>query len=305
MFIFTLNDYCRKTYGEKLYKVSLDGGMTCPNRDGKLDTRGCIFCSRGGSGDFAVGRCESVCEQIERAKLRIADKCKGAGLIAYFQSYSGTYAPVGYLKELFYSAAQHPEVKVISIATRPDCLDHDVLQLLCELNIIKPVWIELGLQTSNENTAKYIRRGYENECYKQAVGRLRDIGIYVITHVILYLPGESVEDMENTLRFVTACGSDGIKLSLLHVLRDTDLEKEYEQGKVILPDMEEYLDTLTDLLELLPPDMAIHRMTGDGPKSILIAPLWTGDKKKVLNRLKRVMEEKDTTQGRRWKLEQN
>ena len=306
-----LSDYQKKENGEKIYRLSLSSGCTCPNRDGSIIlpdgtplTGGCTFCSEGGSGEFAA-EVAPVDVQIEEAKKRIRSKTDAKRFIAYFQSYTNTYGDLNRLRALYKETIERDDVVILAIGTRPDCIGEDVLSMLKELRAIKPVWIELGLQTSNENTAKYIRRGYENECYKQAVGRLRDIGIYVITHVILYLPGESVEDMENTLRFVTACGSDGIKLSLLHVLRDTDLEKEYEQGKVILPDMEEYLDTLTDLLELLPPDMAIHRMTGDGPKSILIAPLWTGDKKKVLNRLKRVMEEKDTTQGRRWKLEQN
>ena len=299
MFVYTVNDYVRETFGEKLYKVVLDGGMTCPNRDGTLGTDGCIFCSAGGSGDFAEKRHTTVQEQIERAKNRIAAKTNARHFIAYYQSYTNTYAPIDYLEKLFSETIACDEVSVLSIATRPDCLGEDVVELLSRLNKIKPVWVELGLQTVHEDTAKYIRRGYDLACYDDAVKRLKEAGIYVVVHTILYLPGESFERMAQTVTYVADSGVDGIKLQLLHVLSGTELEKDYRLGKVALPTKEEYLNTVTDLIEFLPKNMAIHRLTGDGPKSILVAPLWTGNKKDVLNSLNALMRAKDTTQGRR------
>ena len=285
--MLTVNQYCREQFGEKLYKLSLDGGFSCPNRDGTLGTRGCIFCSAGGSGDFAADRSLPVEEQIEEAKKRVAAKYKGNRYIAYFQAFTNTYAPVEKLRELYMPVVQRDDIAVLSIATRPDCLGDDVLTLLAELNAIKPLWVELGLQSTKPETAEYIRRGYELPVYDHAVMKLNALGIHVITHVILGLPGESVDDMLNTVQHVVNIGSKGIKLQLLHVLEGTDLAEEYRQGKLDVMDMDEYIALLGRCLELLPEDMVVHRLTGDGPKRSLIAPLWTGNKKRVLNAIKK------------------
>lgn len=300
---YSLNRYLRETFGEKVYKLALDGGMTCPNRDGTIGTGGCIFCSEGGSGDFAEGRCGSIREQIQRAKARIQAKTDAKKFIAYFQSYTNTYAPVEYLERIFTEAISEPEVAALSIGTRPDCLGNDVVELLSRLNRIKPVWVELGLQTVHEETARYIRRGYELPVYEEAVRRLKGEGITVITHVILGLPGESREQMLATVDYLGGENRpDGIKLQLLHVLRGTDLAKDHEAGKFRTMEMEEYFDVLFACLERLPPDMVIHRLTGDGAKKILVAPLWTGDKKRVLNSVKKEMEIRNIRQGKHWSL---
>ena len=295
---YSLNRYLRETFGEKVYKLALDGGMTCPNRDGTLDTRGCIFCSAGGSGDFAEGQCESVAEQIEKAKARIRSKTGAEKFIAYFQSYTNTYAPVGYLEKLFTEAVSDPSVAALSIGTRPDCLPEEVVELLGRLNRVKPVWVELGLQTIHPETARYIRRGYELSVYEDALGRLKAVGITVIVHVILGLPGENREMMLETVDYLSGeHRPDGVKLQLLHILEGTDLAAEYRAGKVRCMEMGEYFDVLFDCLEHLPPDMVIHRLTGDGPKKILLAPLWTGDKKRVLNELNRELSRRNIRQG--------
>ena len=303
---YSLNRYLRETFGEKVYKLALDGGMTCPNRDGTLGTGGCIFCSAGGSGDFAEGRCGSIREQIQRAKTRIQAKTDAKKFIAYFQSYTNTYAPVAYLERIFTEAISEPEVAVLSIGTRPDCLGDDVVALLSRLNRIKPVWVELGLQTIHEETARYIRRGYPLPVYEDVVRRLKGEGITVITHVILGLPGESRKQMLATIDYLAGENRpDGIKLQLLHVLRGTDLAAEYEAGKFRTMEMEEYFDLLFDCLERLPEDMVIHRLTGDGAKRDLIAPLWTGDKKRVMNTMKRELEIRNIRQGKRLQLDKN
>ena len=278
-----------------MYKLALEGGMTCPNRDGTLDTRGCIFCGADGSGAFAENG-ETVYAQIEAAKSRVSGKIKDGKYIAYFQSFTNTYAPLSYLEALFRAAVSHPDVAVLSIATRPDCLPEPVLDLLAELNQIKPVWVELGLQTIHEETARYIRRGYALPVYAEAVKRLKARGIEVITHVILYLPGESREQMLETVKYVGQ-RTDGIKLQLLHVLQETDLAAEYAAGKFRLPEMEEYCRLIADCLCVLPPEVVIHRLTGDGAKKDLIAPLWTGDKKRVLNTMNRILKEEQVVQG--------
>ena len=296
---YSLNRYLREVFGEKVYKLALDGGMTCPNRDGTLDTRGCIFCSAGGSGDFAEGRCASVAEQIEKAKARIRGKSDAAKFIAYFQSYTNTYAPVEYLESLFSEAIAEECVVSLSIGTRPDCLPEEVIGLLARMNQIKPVWVELGLQTIHEETARYIRRGYPLPVYEAALRRLKAAGITVITHVILGLPGESREMMLATIDYLGGKHrADGIKLQLLHVLEGTDLAPEYRAGKFQTMEMEEYWDILFACLERLPPDMVIHRLTGDGPKRSLLAPMWTGDKKRVLNSMNRELQRRDIWQGR-------
>lgn len=295
---YSLNRYLRENFGEKVYKLALDGGMTCPNRDGTLDTRGCIFCSAGGSGDFAESRCADIQQQLERAKARIRKKTGAEKFIAYFQSYTNTYAPVEYLEKLFTEAIAEPSVAVLSIGTRPDCLSEKVIDLLERLNRIKPVWVELGLQTIHEETAKYIRRGYELPVYEDALNRLKAAGITVIVHVILGLPGEGREMMLETIDYLGGPHRpDGIKLQLLHVLEGTDLAEDYRAGTFRCMEMEEYFDILFACLERLPPDMVIHRLTGDGPKRSLLAPLWTGDKKRVLNEMNRELERRDIRQG--------
>lgn len=289
----TVNQYLKEKYGQKIYKIAIDGGFTCPNRDGRLDTRGCIFCSAGGSGDFAEDRSLSVTEQIERGKRRVeskmpADQTESNKYIAYFQAFTNTYAPIEHLKSLYMEAVRHPDIAAISIGTRPDCLPEDVLNLLGEINKIKPVWVELGLQTIHEKTADYIRRGYPLSVYDKAVEELKRRDIEIITHVILGLPGESREDMLESVRYVGDSGVQGIKLQLLHVLKGTDLEKDYKAGLFKCLTMEEYIDLIADSLDILPEDIIIHRMTGDGPKRILVAPEWSADKKRVLNELNKL-----------------
>lgn len=285
----TLNEYCRAQFGEKLYKLSLNGGMTCPNRDGTLGVRGCIFCSAGGSGDFAPDARLSIPDQIEEAKARVAGKYRGSRYIAYFQAYTNTYAPVERLRELFTPVVEREDIAVLSVATRPDCLPGKVLDLLGELNRRKPVWVELGLQTIHPDTAAYLRRGYDLPCYERAAAELRARGIHVVTHVILCLPGEGREEMLQTARYVGQ-HSDGIKLQLLHVLEGTDLAADYRAGRVPLPTLEEYVALVRECVKVLPEDMVVHRMTGDGPKRMLLAPQWSGDKKRVLNALNRALE---------------
>ena len=283
--MITLNDYCRKTFGEKLYKLSLNGGMTCPNRDGTCGTEGCIFCSAGGSGDFTPDVTLPIEEQIEAAKKKVSAKFHGDRYIAYFQAYTNTYAPVERLRALFEPVIQRPDIAVLSIATRPDCLPDDVLSLLGELNQIKPVWVELGLQTVKEESIGYIRRGYPTEVYDRAIANLNALGIHTVTHVILGLPGEMLSDMEATVRHAIEAGTRGIKLQLLHVLKGTGLADDYEAGKFNVLSLDAYIEALRACLSLLPADLVVHRLTGDGPKKLLIAPQWSADKKAVINRI--------------------
>ncbi|HIV17411.1 MAG TPA: TIGR01212 family radical SAM protein [Candidatus Alectryocaccobium stercorigallinarum] len=311
--MYTVNDYCRDIFGEKIYKISLNGGMTCPNRDGTLGTEGCIFCSAGGSGDFAVdffkdsslnpatdGSKEGsgnfaadipdgcmTDTKIKAAKQKVKSKYKGSRFIAYFQAYTNTYAPADYLRRLYMPVIKRDDIAALSIATRPDCLPEEVLDLIEEMNKIKPVWVELGLQTANDKTAEYIRRGYKTAVYDKAVKELNEIGVHTITHVILGLPGEGPDDMVSTVRHVVSAGSRGIKLQLLHVLKGTDLEKEYLNGNFKVLEFDEYLDILEKCVSCIPDDVVIHRLTGDGPKKLLVAPLWSADKKRVLNAVKK------------------
>ncbi len=287
--MLTVNEYCRQQFGQKLYKLSLDGGMTCPNRDGMLDTRGCIFCSAGGSGDFTPNRNKPIEEQINEAKEKVSAKYKGDKYIAYFQAYTNTYAPIETLRQIFMPVISRDDIAVLSIATRPDCLSDEVLALLDELNQIKPVWVELGLQTIHEKTADYIRRGYRLAIYDKAIKDLNAIGIHTITHIILGLPGETKEDMLASVRHVVLQKSKGIKLQLLHVLKNTDLAKDYQNGLFNTMEFEEYVDLVAECVKLLPTDMVVHRLTGDGPKSLLVAPIWSADKKRVLNALHKKM----------------
>lgn len=283
----SLNSYLKEVFGCKVYKLALDAGMTCPNRDGTLGHGGCIFCSAGGSGDFAEKYCGDISEQIERAKIRVSKKYKGDKYIAYFQNYTNTYADIEYLKSVFIPAINEPSVCALSIGTRPDCLGEEVLALLNELNKIKPVFVELGLQTIHEETAEFIKRGYPLPVYDKAVNQLKEIGINVVVHIILGLPYETEDMMLETVRYVCESGVDGIKLQLLHILKDTELEKLYLDGKVKVLSKEEYINILCDCLEIIPKDIVIHRITGDAPKKLLVAPLWSADKKDVLNSINR------------------
>ena len=285
-----LSDHYREKFGCKVYKLSLDGGLTCPNRDGTLGTRGCIFCGGDGSGAFAEKCCESIDVQLERAMERVKDKNKNGKYIAYFQSFTNTYAPVETLRKLYYEAIGPEYIVGLSIGTRPDCLGEDVVTLLQEINGIKPVSVELGLQTVHEETARYIRRGYDTAVYFDAVRRLKNAGIEVVTHIILGLPGETLDMMLETARQVAAAGTDGVKFHMLHVLRGTDLARDYEEGKFTVFSLEDYGEVLKKCISVLPEHMVIHRITGDGAKKDLIAPLWSGDKKRVLNYLHQVLE---------------
>ena len=299
-------DYMLKErFGEKIYKVALDAGMTCPNRDGTLGSRGCIFCSAGGSGDFAGSRQDSITQQIEKQAASIRQKRGVAKFIAYFQAYTNTYAPVDYLRKIYTEAISHPDIVAISIGTRPDCLDEDILQLLDELNQKKPVWVELGLQTIHETTARYIRRGYPLSCFEQAVSELRKRNLDVIVHTILGLPGESKNDILSTIEYLNHRDIQGIKLQLLHVLKGTDLAEDYLAGKFQVYTMEEYLELVIDCLEHLNPEIVIHRLTGDGPKDLLIAPLWSSAKRTVLNTLHRECKLRHAFQGKQYKPMEN
>ena len=288
----SLNKYLKDTFGVKVYKIAIDAGFSCPVRDGKIDTRGCIFCSAGGSGEFAQNRDLSVTNQIEKGKALVEKKLPKDSphkYIAYFQAFTNTYAPYEILKEKYREAIDHPDICAISIATRPDCLADDVLRLLDELNHSKPVWVELGLQTIHKKSAEYIRRGYDLPIYDKAVTDLKKIDINVITHIILGLPGESKDDMLKTVEYVGRSGSDGIKLQLLHVLKGTDLEKDYLAGRFKTLSEQEYIDIVCEALSRLPGNMIIHRLTGDGDKKLLVAPTWSADKKHVLNELSKYL----------------
>lgn len=316
----SLNDEMKQRFGTKVYKIALDGGMTCPNRDGTLGRRGCIFCSAGGSGDFATSLIPAadsrslspaslspsampsaslIRRQIDHAAFRICKKFGASpkAYIAYFQSYTNTYGPLPYLRTLFTAALEHPDVKVLSIATRPDCLCEDVLDLCAELNQTKPVWLELGLQTIHEDTARYIRRGYSLSCFEDTLKRLRRRNLETIVHIILGLPGESRRQMLETADYLAHQDVQGIKLQLLHILKETDLAEEYRKHPFPVLSMEEYIDLVIDCIALLPPEMVIHRITGDGPKKLLTAPLWSSNKRQVLNAMTRRFKEKGITQG--------
>lgn len=326
---YSLNQYLQEHFGEKIYKIALDGGFTCPNRDGTLGNRGCIFCSAGGSGDFSGARLSNpyraepdearppvghvlrdarmgnpyrtenfpdIHLQLEAGKNLLSEKYTGRRFIAYFQAFTNTYAPVEHLEKIYMSALSHPETAVLSIATRPDCLSPDIIGLLKRLNNIKPVWIELGLQTIHEDTARFIRRGYSLDVFTDALCRLKEAGIDTIVHTILGLPGESEDDILETHRFLAQQPIQGIKLQLLHVLRGTDLDTLYHRHPFHILTLEEYTDLIIRCIEILPPEMVIHRITGDGPKNLLTAPLWSGQKKQVLNTIHHTFKTRATWQ---------
>lgn len=285
----TLNEHYREKYGCKVYKLSLDAGFTCPNRDGTVGTGGCIFCSDFGSGEFAEGGVDPISLQLERAKARVSAKIKEGKFIAYFQSFTNTYAPVERLRQLYREAIAPEDIVGLAIGTRPDCLGEDVIALLEEIHAVKPVSVELGLQTIHQETARYIRRGYDTQIYCDAVKRLKAAGIEVVTHIILGLPGETPEMAVQTTKAAVAAGTDGIKFHLLHVLKNTDLAEEYAKGKFDALTMEEYGTWLKACVDVLPDNVVVHRITGDGAKRDLIAPLWSGDKKRVLNYLHKLL----------------
>lgn len=298
MSYYSLNTYLRECFGEKVYKLSMELGTTCPNRDGTLDTRGCSFCLAGSS--HFVARDQDIHTRIEKAKALVAPKTKAEKFIAYFGSYTNTYAPIDWLREVFTQVLQRQDVVALSIGTRPDCLGPEVLELLAELNREKPVWVELGLQTANEKTAERLHRCYKNEVYLKAVGELRKIGVQVVTHIILGLPGETKEDALCSVDLAVKAGTTGIKLQLLHVLRGTELCDQYLSGAFETLSLEEYLDWLFDCIQRLPKDMVIHRITGDAPKAHLVAPQWSADKKAVLNTINREMKNRNIHQGAKY-----
>ena len=286
----TLNSYLKEKFGCKVYKISLDCGFTCPNRDGTLGYGGCIFCSEGGSGDFAESRTLGVTEQIEAGKEKVKNKIKSGKYIAYFQAFTNTYADVNTLEKLYTEAINHPDIVALSVATRPDCLEQEKVELLGRLNKIKPIFVELGLQTVNEKTAKYIRRGYTLDVYDDAVERLHEQGINVVTHIIIGLPYETKEDILSSVKYVCKV-TDGIKLQLLHILKGTDLAKDYCEHKFEVLTLEEYTDIIAECVKIIPENVVIHRLTGDGAKKNLIAPLWSANKKKVLNTINKRLSE--------------
>jgi len=293
----TLNAYYWDTFGCKVYKLALDAGFTCPNRDGTVGVGGCVFCAADGGGAFAERSTVSVAVQLERAKIRVREKNKDGKFIAYFQAFTNTYGPVQKLRQIYEAAMEPEDVVGLAIGTRPDCLESEKVALLEELNRKKPVFVELGLQTVHEASVRYIRRGYSNAVYLDAVRRLKAAGIHVVTHIILGLPGESPEMMVETTRQAVKAGTDGVKFHLLHVLKGTDLEKDYQAGKFRCLELEEYGAVLKRCIEALPPDIVVHRITGDGAKRDLVAPLWSADKKRVLNYLNRVLADSQQAQG--------
>ena len=292
-----LSESLKETFGCKVYKLSLNGGMTCPNRDGTVGTRGCIFCS--GAGEFAA-KGESVAQQIALAKKWVEQKNPDGRYIAYFQSFTNTYAPLSHLRKIFTAAMEPEEIVALAVATRADCLGEEVLDLLTELNCRKPVWVELGLQTVHAKTAEYIRRGCDLVAFDRAITELKRRGITVILHMILGLPGETAEDMYATADYIAHSGADGVKFHLLYVQEGTDLAEEYRRGQVRTLEEDEYIALLAECVRRMPPNMVIHRLTGDGDKRTLISPLWSGEKKRVLNHISRYFAENGVEQGSRW-----
>lgn len=298
---YSLDAWCKNTYGEKCYKIALDAGFTCPNRDGSVGTGGCIFCSMGGSGDFAI-KLENadISSQIRKGLSLFGGKKIGTRFIAYFQAYTNTYAPINKLRALYEEALNEPNVCGISIATRPDCIGKDVCTLLTELKAKYPdkfIWVELGLQTIHENTARFIRRGYELSCFEDAYKRLSTAKIPVIVHIILGLPGEDTQAIYETISYLNQLKPFGVKLQLLHILKNTDLALVYENLPFKIYTLEEYLDVLTGCIKRLSPDIVIHRVTGDGPKELLIEPRWSLNKRMVLNSLHAKMKRENIYQG--------
>lgn len=302
---YSLDAYCKNRYGSKVYKIALDAGLTCPNRDGTLGNRGCIFCSAGGSGDFAVKPMDSVASQLQQGQAMFGKKKTGNLFIAYFQAYTNTYGKIEYLAEIYEEALKQPQIVGISIATRPDCLGEEVLNLLVALKNKYPekdIWVELGLQTIHDTTAAYIRRGYKLEVFDTAVTNLKALDIPVIVHVILGLPGETEEMVLETIQYLNRLSIFGIKLQLLHVLKDTDLADDYLAGKFETLSKEDYMSLLITCLKNLSPDIVVHRLTGDGPKDLLIAPTWSLYKRDFFNTLHRYLKQTGEYQGQNYLL---
>lgn len=295
----SLNYFLRKKFGEKVFKISLDAGFTCPNRDGSISKGGCIFCSPRGSGDFTIAL-DDISMQFDEAKAIMMKKWKTGKYIAYFQAYTNTYAPASVLRERYYSIMNKENLVGIAIATRPDCLPHDVIELLKEINEITYLWVELGLQTVNEDTTKLINSGYTLNSYIDSVKNLKEAGIDIVTHCILGLPGENREDMMKTVDFIANTGTQGIKLHLLHLLKDTPMVELYEKGQLVLLEKDEYVDLIVDAVEKIPKEMVIHRLTGDGPRKTLIGPKWSLNKWEVLNAIDDRFIERDTWQGKKY-----
>lgn len=297
---YSFNDYCKATFGEKVYRLSLNAGLTCPNRDGTLSTSGCAFCSAGGSGDFAADAFLPISKQLVTAQERIRHKTSCRRFVAYFQAFTNTYAPLPKLRSIYEDALACPDVVALSIATRSDCLSDEVITLLAELNQIKPVWIELGLQTIFDDTLSRMNTQTTFAQFEHALSRLSANGIPVIAHLILGLPGETKDMMKQSVSYIASSNVSGVKLQLLHVLKGTKLAQMYLENPFPVFTLEEYCDFIIDCVEMLPPHMVIHRLTGDGPKNLLIAPLWSADKKNVLNTLNRRFAERDSWQGKEY-----
>ena len=302
---YSFNQAMLDRFGCKVYKLSLNAGLGCPNRDGTVGRRGCTFCSALGSGDFAPPADLPISRQLEEARARVAAKNPGGKYIAYFQSYTNTYGPPDLLRRLYSEATAPEDIVGLDVATRPDCLGPAVLDVLAEFAAQKPLWVELGLQTIHENTARVIRRGWDTPLLDEAIANLHAIGAEVVLHQILGLPGETPEMMVETARYIASSGAEGVKFHLLHVLDDADLYQDYLAGRVRPLEEEEYFSILSACLRLLPPDMVIHRLTGDGAKRHLVAPLWSADKKRVLNDMARYFEEHDVRQGSKWLSNKN
>ena len=295
---YSLNQYCRDVFGEKVYRLSLDAGFTCPNRDGTLSHSGCLYCSEGGSGDFASDSSLSIHEQISTAKERITAKSNCTKFIAYFQAYTNTYGPVSRLRQIFTEAINQADIVALSIATRSDCLDDEIIDLLCELTQQKPFWIDLGLQSIHKVSLDRMNTHTSVEQFDDAVQKLHKCNISVIAHLILGLPGETKEMMLQSVDHVAHSNISGVKLQLLHILKNTPLADIYSREPFKTFELEEYCDFVIDCIERLPSDMVIHRMTGDGPRALLLAPLWSTDKKRVLNTINKKFKERNTWQGR-------
>lgn len=294
---YSLNYFLREKFGQKVFKISLDGGFSCPNRDGKVSTGGCIFCSERGSGDYAGSRCSSITEQFNDIKKVMEKKWKNGKYIAYFQAYTNTYAPVEVLRKKYEEALAQEDVVALAIATRPDCLPPEVLELLEEMNKRVYTWVELGLQTSNDDTAKLINRGYKLSVFEEAVKNLRARGIDVVVHTIFGLPGESKEDMLRTIDYVAHKDVQGIKLHLLHLMENTPLVKLYEENKLEFLSQEEYVDLICKSIGRLPQNMVVHRLTGDAPRHSLIGPMWSLKKWEILNSIDNSLEVNGVYQG--------
>ena len=296
--IYMLNDFLKEKFNEKIYKVSLDGGFTCPNRDGKVSKGGCIFCSENGSGDFTATKLKSINAQIEEQIDLVSKKYKGDKYIAYFQNFTNTYAEVSYLRKIYQEALSHEKIVGLAIATRPDCLGDDVLELLAELNKKTFLWVELGLQTVNDDVAKYFNRAYETEIYKEASEKLNKLNIKFVTHIIIGLPKEEEDDYLKTAIFAQNCGTWGIKLHLMYVVKNTPLEKLYLNGDLKVNTKEEYVEKVINILENISPEIVVHRLTGDGDRETLVAPLWSIKKIDVLNSIHKELKRRNTYQGK-------